>query len=447
MGGRALSEHVHTWLDRHTAPGRPIALACSGGGDSVALLLLAAAWAHRRERRLIVLTVDHGLRSESAAEAAGVVRLAGSLGHDAQILEWTAPRPGTGIQAAARHVRHGLLADAARAAGAGDILLAHTQDDQAETVWMRLAAGGGWRGCGGMAPVAPSPVWPQGRGMRVLRPLLDTSRAALRVWLRGQGAAWCEDPGNADDRYTRVRVRKALYALRAAGFDDARLSRLARDVRAVTDAERRAAARLAGRVVRVLDWGGIRLDARELAAAGRTVRHRVIEAACLAVSGRQALPARSAVERIDAALTDGEAVTAGGVMTGYWQGGVWLVRDPGAVSGRGGDDGAGRIAGAAAHARTWDGRFTIAGLDAGDEAGVLGVPYDGLEDRAILDSVPGFARPGLLAVRRRGRVIAVAGLMPAPADAVQLEPLGLHRFCTRLLPGGAPLWFDTGLTQ
>ena len=199
---------VDAVLDRRLATSiqAPLAVALSGGGDSVALTLMAAAWAGAHGRRLLVLNVDHGLRPESAAWAVACGALATRLGADFRALAWTGGKPAQGLPAAARAARHGLLADAARAAGASVILMGHTADDLAEAAAMRAE--------GSSTPDprewAPSPVWPQGRGVFLLRPLLGVRRADLRAWLRARGEAWIEDPANADPRFARARARIAL---------------------------------------------------------------------------------------------------------------------------------------------------------------------------------------------------------------------------------------------
>src|SRR5262249_47542723 len=117
-------------------------------------------------------------------------------------------KPSTGLPAAARAARHGLLADAARALGAQVLLMAHTADDVAEARAMRAA--------GATTPEprewAPSPAWPPGRGSFLLRPLLGVGPAAIRDWLRARGEPWTEDRANADPRYARARVRQAGVA-------------------------------------------------------------------------------------------------------------------------------------------------------------------------------------------------------------------------------------------
>ena len=133
-------------------------LAISGGSDSTALMVLLADWLGRARSSagaFTVLTVDHRLRPESAAEAGAVARQAAALGYAHATLVWDGDKPPTGLQAAARAARYRLMADYARAHGIGTILTAHTLDDQAETLLMRLARGSGLDGLSAMAPLAP----------------------------------------------------------------------------------------------------------------------------------------------------------------------------------------------------------------------------------------------------------------------------------------------------
>lgn len=193
----------------------PVCVAVSGGGDSLALLLIAADWAQTRGRDVCALTVDHGLRPEAAGEARFVAEIAARYGIPHRTLRWEAPQPG---QAKARRARHHLLAAAAREAGSVVILTAHTQDDNAETFLIRARAGSGWYGLAGIQPLSLSPAEPPGVPVLLGRPLLATPRAALRDLLQTHGEGWVEDPSNENPAYERVRVRRTLAedpALRA----------------------------------------------------------------------------------------------------------------------------------------------------------------------------------------------------------------------------------------
>jgi tRNA(Ile)-lysidine synthase len=183
------------------APREAIVVALSGGGDSTALLLMAKDALLGSATRLVAVTVDHGLRPESAAEAAEVARFCGAEGIEHRIAVWQGEKPRSGVAAAARLARHGLLAEAARTARTDIVLIGHTLDDQAETVAMRRARGEG----AGLAGIAPATLF-RGRTWFV-RPLLGLRREALREELRRRDVGWIDDPSNLDRRNERARVR------------------------------------------------------------------------------------------------------------------------------------------------------------------------------------------------------------------------------------------------
>ena len=202
----AAFEALDRRLDRTSA--NPLVVALSGGSDSLALLQIARAWADIVRRPLVALTVDHGLHPDSAAWTAAAGDAARRLRTPWRGLAWTGPKPATGLPAAARQARHALLAEAARAAGARVLLLGHTADDVAESELIRAETPTHGR----LAEWSPSPAWPQGRGVFLLRPLLSLRRAELRAWLTAEGVAWLDDPANTDLRFGRSRARVSLQA-------------------------------------------------------------------------------------------------------------------------------------------------------------------------------------------------------------------------------------------
>ncbi len=185
-----------------------IALAVSGGADSMALMILAHDWLARASRppRLHVLTVDHRLRTEAAEEAALVKREAERLGLSHETLAWSESKPRADLQAAARKARYGLMLDFCRSAGIAALATAHTAEDQAETLLMRLARGSGLDGLAAISPVSKR------GGIALLRPLLAISRMHLEATLLARGVLWVDDPSNYDKRFERVRLREALRA-------------------------------------------------------------------------------------------------------------------------------------------------------------------------------------------------------------------------------------------
>jgi tRNA(Ile)-lysidine synthase len=200
-----------------------IVLAVSGGPDSIALMWLAARWRGTLARgpRLIAVTVDHGLRAEAAAEARDVKRLARTLDLPHRTMRWTGEKPKTGLPAAARTARYRLLAQAARASGATHILTAHTRDDQAETLLMRLLRGSG---IGGLAAMARES---ERDGVRLARPFLQVSKSQLVATLKKAKIGFADDPTNRDTNFTRPRLREIMPVLAAEGGDARNLARLA----------------------------------------------------------------------------------------------------------------------------------------------------------------------------------------------------------------------------
>lgn len=192
-------------------PDGPLGVALSGGGDSMAMLHLA----RKMGRDVAAVTVDHGLR-DVRSELDLCRSACAQLGVPHDVLRWAWDGQGN-VQARARDARRQLMAQWADARGIPAVLLAHTRDDQAETVLLRIARGSGVDGLAGMA--RRTGLW--------VRPLLDVTRAELRDWLRGQGIDWAEDPSNDDPRFDRVRARAMAAQLSDLGLTQDRLVQLA----------------------------------------------------------------------------------------------------------------------------------------------------------------------------------------------------------------------------
>jgi tRNA(Ile)-lysidine synthase len=248
-------------------------LAVSGGPDSTALLWLAARWQRslRKKPKLVAVTVDHGLRKEAKREAADVGRLAKKLGVPHRVVKWSGKKPKTAIQQTARQARYALLVEAAKQAGAAQILTAHTLDDQAETVLMRMARGSGISGLGGMARRSRLD------GLVLVRPLLDVPKVRLVATLKAAKIPYADDPSNADPRFTRARLRPLMPTLAGEGLDARRLSILARRLRradAALDAE--AERVMAALPVALPDEGAITFPATAFARLPAEIALRVL---------------------------------------------------------------------------------------------------------------------------------------------------------------------------
>ncbi|WP_306225257.1 tRNA lysidine(34) synthetase TilS [Bosea beijingensis] len=219
-------------------------VAVSGGPDSLALLALLAGWAQMPGRpALHAATVDHGLRPESAGEAAAVAALCARLGVGHATLRWEGMKPTSAVQAEARRARYALLANEARRLGGATLVTAHTLDDQAETMLMRLAHGSGPSGLAGMR--ARSEV----NGVPLARPLLGFPKARLVAMAEARGLPFVRDPSNSDPRFERVRWREVMPALAEQGLTAERFGRLAERMARLDEAAAQRAREVLAKVI------------------------------------------------------------------------------------------------------------------------------------------------------------------------------------------------------
>lgn len=412
------------------SPGDRLLVGVSGGPDSTALL---HALATRREAlglgAVVAGHVDHGLRPESAEEARQVARLAEGLGCEVRVVRVRVGGPG-GPQAAARRARYAALEDVRRETGCARIATAHTADDQAETLLLRLARGTSLAGLGGIPAVRD----------RIVRPLLGCRRDDLAAWCAAHDLPTVEDPSNRDPRYRRVRVRTELLPLLEARLNPAvvealaRLARLAAEDEAVLAAEADALRRRATGALGLL-------NGRILGAAPPALARRVLAHAWRAAAGGDLDPVEAAHLEALLALATGDGprrrlTLPGGVLAERSLGRVALVREapaplaPTALPGPGRYPLEGLGAVELAEAEPSGGGVRVA---AGPGLWVRGPrPGDRLPSgrkvaRFLAErGVPACLRPRApVLVRRRGDAEAVLAVLdpPSPTEAPDAGPL------------------------
>lgn len=329
------------------SPPARLGVAVSGGGDSLALLLLLDDWRRAGGPGLSVATVDHGLRASSAAEADVVVRTAAALGLPCAVLRWTGWDGRGNLPDRAREARYALLADWARADGIGSVALGHTLDDQAETVLMRLARGSGVDGLAGMS------VSRQSLGITWVRPLLAVGRATLRDWLGARGVAgWIEDPTNDDPHYDRVVARQALRALASLGITTSGLAATAGRMALARQALAAAAADLAARALS-LDRGDVVIARPAFEAAPYDTRARLLAHALMWVASEPYRPRFAALEATMAGAAAGRRGSLHGCLLHPTRDALRVSREPAAAA---------RVPDAAPGG-VWDGRWIVTGPD------------------------------------------------------------------------------------
>jgi tRNA(Ile)-lysidine synthase len=401
-------------LDRRLDPSlsQPVAVAVSGGGDSLAALVLTKAWADAHGRRVVVLHVDHGLQAASADWRDFTAAAAARLGAGFRALAWTGEKPARGLAAAARDARHALIAGAARDAGAAVVVFGHTADDLAEAALMRAEGSS----LGAPREWSPSPAWPEGRGVFLLRPLLSARRAAIREALAAAGWAWIDDPANADPHSARARARQQIDAAGAVPC---------------VAADDGAAAALAG-AAGLDEAGVIRLDRASFRAAPAAAGRRVLAAAMLSAGGGSRPPRRARTAALAARLAEPDAFTAtlAGAKLIATQAVAVVVRDAGETA-RGGQ--ARQALGD--EPLVWDGRFELTAR----RAGLVVRPLKGAQRR--LDPAAGSL--AAIAAPARGAAPAIedaAGALTCPILAGDCPVVAKCLVGARFLAACGAVW-------
>lgn len=333
--------------------------AVSGGSDSTALLLLLKLHLDRTapSAKLLAVTVDHGLRQGSAAEAQAVAKLCAERGIAHCTLVWAGSKPSTGLPAAAREARYRLLAEAARAEGIGLIVTGHTADDQVETVLMRHARNDGRafaemasRGLAGMAP-ATLYDWREW----IARPLLGTRRSALRDFLRGEHVGWADDPTNIDEAFERPRVRAALAGESVGSMEGTLL--LAGQAAVERSQLGSGAAALIHRLASQPATGLIRLDPRLLSAGDDQAAIYALRILLATAGGAAFLPDQARSEALFDRLKGGFlCATLSRTVVDFRRAGIFLRREARGLP----------LATAAVDNTNWDGRRHITLNDSSD---------------------------------------------------------------------------------
>ncbi|MDI7775279.1 tRNA lysidine(34) synthetase TilS [Asticcacaulis sp. EMRT-3] len=380
----------------------PLGVAVSGGGDSLALLQSLALWG---QRPLEVFCVDHGINPASTGWSEQVAAQATQLGAGFTALQWRDAKPSSGLAAAARRARHGLLAEAARARGCRVLCLGHTADDVIEARAMRAAGSN----VGAPRIWSPSPVWPQGRGLFLYRPLLNVRRAALRDWLRAQGLGWIDDPANDNPQSLRARMRQDMTACDAEMTPPSEPGLLPTDL--LYDPQ---------------GWGAlglIRLDAARLAGLGEDRQGRILAMAAVCAGGRDQLPRQGQTAHLWQNLQQGGVATLCGARVWLENGHIHLVRDAGDMHRR-------PIATVnETGSLIWDGRFELTGAGTATLS-----PADGLRahlsksDQRRLTRLPAALRPVLPVIDKSGPLLAMPDSNGTDSGALSVTGLVMPRF-------------------
>lgn len=405
-------------------PAPHLAVAVSGGADSLALALLAATWAQACGGRITALTVDHRLRPAAAAEARQVAAWLGGRGIAHEVLTAAAPPPRRNLQAEARALRYRLLEGWCARAGVLHLLLAHHREDQAETVLLRLARGSGLDGLAGMAALV------ERAQCRVLRPLLGIAHQRLCATLAAHCQEWIEDPSNRDPAFARVTLRQAAALLAGAGLGAERLAATAQHLGRARAALEAAVATVLARSVMLDPAGFAWLDPDGLRSVPCAVGLRALAALIATVGGAEHPPRFAALERLFRRLSDGlgGGRTLGGCRLLPVRDRILVCRERAGV--------AAAVPVPPGATVRWDGRFEIA-LPAEAPAGLwLGALGAAAVTSGAGRSLPAAVRPTLPAMRDAHGLVAAPHLGYWRKDFAGLTAVPRLRPTRPLAPAG-----------
>ena len=344
--------------------GDTIAVAVSGGADSMALALLLADWCRARNVKLVALSVNHGLRPEAGEECARVHDWLAARNIAHETLTWQKVIPASSIQEQARKIRYELLGARCVELGVKRLFLAHHRDDQAETFLLRLARGSGVDGLSAMRKTAAFPFRPESLVQEQLpllyRPLLGCSKSQLVNYLMSCGQNWIEDPSNQDLKHNRVQVREFLAQTTITGMTAARLAETASRMQAVQDLLERMTAELVEKAVRLDPLGYALIDADILLAAEREIALRLLARVLKMISGSEFPPRFEKTCSLYDRLEDGGGAdqTIGGCRVVLMpEGDLLIAREMAAINDRREVSAGQRL--------LWDGRFQVVAPVAG----------------------------------------------------------------------------------
>ncbi|WP_299347394.1 tRNA lysidine(34) synthetase TilS [uncultured Maritalea sp.] len=375
-----------------------LGLAVSGGADSLALMLLVARWCELQDTppKVVVFSVDHGLREAAKLETKFVATVAEDLGFDVQILVGQIDNPQSRLQEKARALRYGLIGNAMEELGINCLLTGHHSDDQAETVMMRLSRGSGVSGLGGMAKISVR------EGLFVFRPLLDVTHLQLEAFVRANDLTPVDDPSNTDAHFERVRWRSFMPKMVEAGLSANMIGLSAKRLRRADQALNELTEQLYEDQFVIDPFGCLFFDLSALIKQPTEIGIRLLARALDDAGGATQMPTLSQVETLYEHLQAGifgfKGLTLGGCGITLKDGIVQIFREAGRLR----NESMSLVAGSSVR---WDNRFQI--IVAQDRTSPVCVAPAIEITRNMLDTLlPGLAHVPMQAVQAAPLIVA-----------------------------------------
>lgn len=319
-------------------PPNKIAIAVSGGADSMCLAMLCKK--HCQDSELLALIVDHGLRQESAEEAFLVQQRLKALGVDSQILVWRGEKPKNNIQEHARNARYKLMTDYCKAHEINHLCVAHNANDQAETLLLRIFRGSGIDGISGVREITSY------SSVSIVRPLLEIMRHDIEEFLRSNKIPWVEDSSNQDEKYERVKMRKLLSSLDDKNLWIERLNLLASNAQRSSDFINDEVTHVYNKYVHKNDLGYMSISFEEFSNIHEEIALKLLVKVLGAFSDSPHQPRLKKLLACKDALLGKQDICLSGVEIKYIKGTIYFIRELAAVENKVADG-------------VWDNRFFV----------------------------------------------------------------------------------------
>ncbi len=298
-----------------------IAVAVSGGADSMCLVALL----HKRYKNLTALIVDHGLRKESSKEAALVRSRLEKMRINAQILKWVGDKPKSNIHEHARKARYKLLTDYCQQHKIKSLFFAHTKNDQAETVLLRIYRGTGIDGLVAMQEKSIK------NNINIFRPLLDVTRPEIEAYLKEHKIKWVDDPSNFDTKYERVKIRNLINSLKDKSTWIDRLNLLANNSKRSSDYIKAVVRKKFAKIVRIHDLGFIDIKHEDLSKLHEEIALKLLVKIFSYFNGSKHQPRLRSLSTCLESLLNKKDMTLAGVEIKNIKGMICFIREPKAI--------------------------------------------------------------------------------------------------------------------
>lgn len=314
-------------LEQHNIVAKDFVVAVSGGADSLALTYLLSSWAKINAKNIIAITVEHGLREDSLAEAEYVSELMKKENIEHHILKWDGKKPEANIEDIAREVRYSLLIEFCKSRNIENIFVGHHKYDQVETFLMRLQRGSGLDGLSSMEEVSSR------EDINIIRPLLSLKPELFKQYLNSKNIEWKEDYSNQDEKFLRVKIRKNMDILSTLGISSDKIYKAAKALSSTKDFIEEEVSKFCKNNIEFVSPFVAKIDFDVIREAHREMLFRVLSNLIKKIGDSKYIPRADDVLRICSSIKKGEkqSRTLGGCEILFSENNIFIFPELGVI--------------------------------------------------------------------------------------------------------------------